>query len=130
MKPQFIKTEGGGELVVLPRSAYEELVARASIDLDEDAAIARIVDRSNAALASGRDIVLPAEVAEAIIDGQNPIKVVREWRGLTQAQLARRNKLTQGYVSQLEAGTSGGSPKALKAIAKTLKVPVDLLLPD
>ena len=111
MKPQFIKTEGGEELVVLPRNTYDELVARAGID--EDAGTARIVDRSNAALASGNEIVLPAEVAEAIARGENPIKVIREWRGLTQAQLARRNRLTQGYISQLEAGSSGGSPRAL-----------------
>ncbi|KAB2870395.1 MAG: helix-turn-helix transcriptional regulator [Bauldia sp.] len=128
MKPQFIKTEGGEELVVLPRNTYDELVARAGID--EDAGTARIVDRSNAALASGNEIVLPAEVAEAIARGENPIKVIREWRGLTQAQLARRNRLTQGYISQLEAGSSGGSPRALKAIANILRVPVDLLMAD
>ena len=66
----------------------------------------------------------------SISHGENPIKVVREWRGLTRAALARRNKLTEGYVTQLEAGTASGSPRTMKAIAKTLKVPVDLLLPD
>lgn len=126
MKPQVIRTESGEELVVLPRNTYNDLIARAGID--EDAGTARIVDRSTAALASGSEIALPAEIAEAIARGENPIRVVREWRGLTQAQLARRNRLTQSYISQLEAGSSSGSPKALKAIATTLKVPVDLLM--
>ncbi len=127
-KIAYTKTEAGEELVVLTRADYEDLVALA--ELGEDLGTAQIVDRSLAAIASGEDIILPAEVAEPIIHGENPIKVVREWRGLTRAQLARRNKLTERYISELEAGTSAGSPRALKAIAKTLKVPVDLLTPD
>jgi DNA-binding XRE family transcriptional regulator len=127
MKPQFIKTEAGEELVVLKRSEYEDLVALA--ELGEDLGTARIIERNKAAIAAGKAIVLPSEVAEPIIYGENPIKVVRAWRGLTQAQLARRVKLTEGTIAKIEAG-GAASKRALKAIARTLKVPADLLTPD
>ena len=127
MKPQFIKTEAGEELVVLTRTDYEDLLALA--EMGEDAGTARIIKQSQAAIAAGDEILVPGEVVHSISHGENAIKVVREWRGLTQAELARRNKVTKGYITKLEAGGTG-SPKVLKAIAKTLKVPVDLLLPD
>jgi DNA-binding XRE family transcriptional regulator len=126
-KPQFIKTEAGEELVVLTRNDYEDLVALA--ELGEDLGTARIIERSKAAIAAGDDILIPGEVVHSISHGENPVRVIREWRGLTQGQLARRNKLTEGYIAKLEAGGSA-SQRALKAIAKTLKVPVDLLTLD
>jgi DNA-binding XRE family transcriptional regulator len=126
MKPQIIKSESGEELIVLPRRAYEELVAARD---DEDIAAARLLRRAEAALASGGEVVLPGKVAEAIARGARPIKVMREWRGLTQAQLGKASGgLTQGYISQLESGASEGTPKALRAIAKALRVPVGLLV--
>ena len=98
--------------------------------MNEDVATARIVDRSKAQMEAGYEIAIPASIAEAIARGGNEIRAVREWRSLTQAQLARRAGLTQGYVSQLESGTSDGTPKALRAIASALDVPVDLIIPD
>ena len=57
------------------------------------------------------------------------IKQLREAAGLTQAKLATRAKVTQGYVAQLERGTKKNpSLPALKRIAKALDVPVTELL--
>jgi ribosome-binding protein aMBF1 (putative translation factor) len=129
MKPQFIRTEQGEELVVLPRRLYDEFVAWQKNEREEDEGTRRIVERSNKALAEGRDILIPAEVTYALVDGANPIRVLREWRHLTQADLAKGSRLTQSYISQLESGASAGTPKALRAIAKALKVPLDLIVP-
>jgi len=65
MKPQFIKTESE-ELVILPRRDYEALVRRAKSVVGEEEGIARIVAKSDAALAAGDELELPAKVAEAI----------------------------------------------------------------
>lgn len=46
----------------------------------------RIVDRSNARIDAGYDIAIPSSVAEAIPHGGNEVRVVREWRGMTQAR--------------------------------------------
>ena len=67
MKPQFIKTENGSELVILPRKDFDDLVRRAKDN--EDVGTARIVGRTNAALKAGREVELPAHVAEAIARG-------------------------------------------------------------
>ena len=79
---------------------------------------------------AGYEIAIPSSIAEAIARGGNEIRTVREWRGLTQAQLAKGTGLTQGYISQLENGASEGTPKALRAIASALDVPIDLVIPD
>jgi transcriptional regulator with XRE-family HTH domain len=53
----------------------------------------------------------------------------REDQGMTQAQLAKRAKLTQGYISQLEAGTKKDiGAKVAVRLAKALCVPVTELL--
>jgi len=57
---------------------------------------------------------------------------IRRLRGetaLTQAQLAKRAKVTQGYISQLEAGTRKEiSARVAVRLAKALRVPVTELL--
>ena len=130
MKPQFIKTESG-ELVVLPRGDYEALVKRAKGARNEDAGTARVVARSNAALAAGDEIELPASAAEAIARGENPLRVVREWRGMTQIHLGEmKTDIGQSTISALENGTRRGTTAVWKQLAKALRVPIDVLLPD
>ncbi len=52
----------------------------------------------------------------------------RQERGLTQIELAKRTKVTQGYIAQLEAGDKTPSLAMLRKLAKALKVPVTELL--
>jgi len=47
-----------------------------------------INDEARAAVSRGEDVALPAAVWEAIEGGMSPIRAVRQWRGLTQAQLS------------------------------------------
>ena len=124
-KVQFIKLTGGEELAVLPKSDYERLVALAA---SEDAGTARIVRRAREALATGREIVLPKSVVDRLASGENPIRVVREWRDMTQAELVVRVGITQGYLSDLEAGKRKGPVALHQKIAHALGVPIDLLL--
>ena len=57
------------------------------------------------------------------------IRRLREKRSLTQAELAKRAKLTQGYISQLEAGAKKDiGAKVAVRLAKALGVPVTKLL--
>jgi len=59
------------------------------------------------------------------------IRRLREQRGLTQAELAKRAKLTQGYISQLEAGAKEdiGANVAVR-LAQALGVSMDDLIMD
>ena len=125
-KVQFIKVTGGEELAILPKRDYERLAALAA---GEDAGAARIVRRARAALAAGREIVLPKSSVNRLAAGENPIRVLREWREMTQVELAAAIGITQGYLSDLEAGKRTGPVALHQKIARSLGVPIDLLLP-
>lgn len=130
MKLQIIKTEAG-DLVVLPRHDYEVLVKRANRGTSEDHGTARIVAASNAALAAGREVELPAKIAEAIARGENPLRVIREWRGMTQTHLGDiKTDIGQSTISALENGTRRGTTAVWKKLADALGVPMDLLIAD
>ena len=57
------------------------------------------------------------------------LKQIREAKGLSQLDLAKRAKVSQGYLSDLEAGEKKNPGiETLRKIAKALGVPVAELL--
>jgi predicted transcriptional regulator len=94
----------------------------------EDAGTRRIVRRAREAVARGDDVILPKVVADRLID-ENPIRVIREWRQMTQAELTETVGMTQGYLSDLENGRRRGTAESLAKLARALRVPLDLLVP-
>jgi len=57
------------------------------------------------------------------------VKRLREDKGMTQVELAKKAKVTQPYLAQLEAGTrKNPSLEILKRLARALGVPVGELL--
>ena len=124
---QFIKTQSGDELAVLPRDEYERLAALAE-EGAENVGTRRVVARARENLAAGRETTIPKSVADRIADGDNPILAVREWRGMTQVALAEAAGISQGYVADLESGRRSGTAKQLATVAAALKVPLDLLV--
>lgn len=125
MTVQFKKTDKG-EVAILPRKEYEALVAKAA-EADEDAGTARLVARARKEIAAG-GAVIPLDVVNRIADGENPVRVIREWRDITQLHLAHKTNIGQGYISDLENGRRKGTVAALKEIARVLEVPLDLLV--
>ena len=63
-----------------------------------------------------------------MLDEESPIRVWREYRGLTGAKLAKQAGVAQSYISNIEKGKRAGSIKVLQAISKALGVDVDRLL--
>jgi Helix-turn-helix len=127
MSVRFQKTPRG-EVAILPRKDYELLVAKASV-ADEDAGTARIVARARKEIASGAPL-LPKDIVDRIANGENPIRVLREWRDITQMYLSFKTDLSQGHISDIENGRRTGTAAALRLIAKVLKVPPDLLVQE
>jgi DNA-binding XRE family transcriptional regulator len=125
-KVQFIKTAGGEELAVLPKSEYERLTALAA---DEDVGTARLVRKARAAVEAGDEVLLPKVVVDHLAAGDNPIRVLREWRDMTQAMLSHAVGIAQGYLSDLESGKRKGTIVLHQKFARALGVPIDLLLP-
>jgi len=67
----------------------------------------------------------PLEVVLALSEGENAIKVYREYRGISQTELAKKVNVSKQYISQLENGDRAGTTKVLKSIAKVLDVNIE-----
>jgi hypothetical protein len=126
MNVRFQKT-ARGEVAILPREDYEALVAKAAA-ADEDAGTARLVARARREIAAGAAL-LPKRVVDRLARGENPVRVLREWRDVTQLYLSFKTNLSQGYISDVETGRRKGTAAALRLIADVLEVPLDLLVP-
>ena len=127
MSVRFQKTPRG-EVAILPRKDYELLIARAS-EADEDEGTARVVARARKELATGGPL-FPKDIVDRLANGENPVRVLREWRDFTQMYLSFKTGLSQGYISDIENGRRTGTAAALRLIANVLKVPLDLLVEE
>ena len=103
-------------LITILQAEYDRLVADSELLTDLAA--------YDAAKAEGGD-GMPLAVFSRIINGENQVKVIREWRGFTQAELARRAGRHRVQLHDIETGKSRGSVDALKAIAVALNVGMD-----
>ncbi len=124
---QFIQTPDGSDLAVLPRADYDRLIALAA-DAQEDAAATRIVRNSMRAIKEGREVVLPKAVADRLASGDSPVRVIRDWREMTQGALAVAVGISQNYLSEIETGRRKGPAELQKKFARALGVPMDLLI--
>jgi DNA-binding XRE family transcriptional regulator len=124
---QFIHTPGGDDLAVLSRNDYERLIALAA-EAQEDAGASRIVRTSIRALKEGREVVLPKAVVDRLANGDNPVRVIREWRDMIQGELAVAVGISQNYLSEIETGRRKGPAELQKKFAQALRVPMELLI--
>lgn len=122
IKHQIVIKDGRPHSVRVPIAEWRRLEKR--LAALEDAADQRAYD---AAKARGGEM-MPASVVDALLDGRHPIKALREWRGLTQAELASKAGIAKLYVSQIETGRRTGTAKTLQAIAAALQVDMDMIM--
>ena len=121
---QIIEKDGKPEYAVVPFKDYQRLLELAEDAEDIAAAIA-----AKAELDRGEDEVIPSEIARRLIDGEeHPLKIWREYRGLTQEALAKQVESTKSYISQIEAGKKSGSVVLIKRLAAALNVDMDDLV--
>ena len=104
------------ETVVIARTEYDRLLTAA-----EDLADLLAYDRAVAAGGEG----LPHAFMVRLIEGENPVRVLREWRGLSQAEAARQAGVHRVQLHDIETGKKRGSVDTLKAIAAALDVALD-----
>lgn len=129
--PQVIVINGV-TMVMLPKADYDVLIEAARDNIEDLADAADAIDILRR-IESGEEEALPFDLVNRITrtdeTGESRIKILREHRGLTQAQLGEKIDSDRLYVSQLETGVRKGSIDILQKIAAALDVPVDLVLP-
>lgn len=121
--PQIIETSTGEKLAVIPLEEYRRLV-----DAAEDAADQGAYDEAKRRLASGEDELVPEPFAGRLLNGESPVRVWRELRGMTPGELADAAGISAAFLSQIEGGRREGRVATLKAIAAALRVSLDDLV--
>lgn len=109
-----------GEMVSIPVEEYQRLLAIA-----EGVSDGLAFDRAVEALATGEDELLPAEFARRLIAGEAPVRVWREYRGLTQVALAELSGVNRVQITNIESGAKTGSVETLRKLAHALQVSLD-----
>ena len=102
------------DTITLPRASYEALMMELR-DLRDSALIA---ERRN-------DPTFPFEVVERLLDGDHPVTVFREHRGLTQAALAAAADISRQMLNEIEHGKKTPSIPVGLRIARALDVDLD-----
>lgn len=123
MNVQLIERDGKPEWAVLPYAEYEYLM-----ELLEDMQDAGDAKRIMSSLDRGEDEALPQAVAQRLLNDEAPLRVWREYRGLTQTQLAEMAGVTQAMVTMIETGRRKGQTATLKRLADALGLDVDDLV--
>src|SRR5438067_12951153 len=111
MNVRFRKTSRG-EVAILPRKEYEALVAKAA-EADEDTGTARLVARARKEVTAGAPL-LPKDIVDRLANGENPVRVLREWRDITQMHLSFKTNISQGHISDIEHGRRVSTPAPLR----------------
>lgn len=120
---QIIERDGKPEWAILPYDVYLRLAEEAEMLQD-----IRDYDSVKAAIEQGEEELVPSEVTFALLQGENQVKVWREFRGLSQRQLSASAGISTSYLSQIEKGKRTGTTDVLLAIARTLRVTLEDLV--
>lgn len=107
-----------GEMVLLPRARYEELLAQAETGRDIAEAKAARMDIEN-----GGELLAEAFV-EKLLSTDCPLREWRRYRGYSQLQLAKKSGIRQSTISGIEQGKSPRLDTA-RAIADALDCDID-----
>jgi len=111
------------DMVTISKTEYEALCAAA-----EDLADLKAYDTASSMLANGDEELIPAEFVNRLLNGDNPLKMYREIRGHTQAQLAKISDVNRTTIGEIEIGRKQGSVATLGRLANALNVTIDDLV--
>ena len=122
---QTVSTKGSDEMVLLPIEEYRELVQQL-----ENARRNTIIGLSRESIIQNLGETFPSDFVKKLLLGEeHPVKVWRDFRGLSQAQLAAESGVRQAAISNIETGKNSGSVHTMQALARALGCTIDLLLP-
>jgi DNA-binding XRE family transcriptional regulator len=123
MTVKILEANGKPAFVVMPYDEYRALRELAE-DADDVSALVRFAKR----LSKRMEQTFPSEMVDRLLGGESALRVWREYRRLTAAQLAAAVKITPAHLSKLESGHGNPSLAVLRRLAKVLDVELDLLV--
>ncbi|HYE34205.1 helix-turn-helix transcriptional regulator [Methylocaldum sp.] len=122
MNVQIIEKEDHTKWAMIPYDDYVSLVELAELATD---------------MASGIDVEphiapgeeqLPEDLMARLLGGENAIRIWREFRGLTQQDLAERAGITESFIGLLERGRPTCRIDKLTRIAEVLGVHLEQII--
>ncbi len=120
MTVQILESNGRPTFAVIPYKAYLTLLDK--IEDIEDGIAARKVRHQ---LDAGTDEAIPADMMRELVFSDYPIKIWRNYRGVTMQTVADQAGISKSYLSQIESGSRNGSADVLKRIASALNITLD-----
>ena len=109
----------GKPFAVIPEEYFNILLDKAE-ELED------IKDFDQAIADNGENI--PSAVVYKLLDGENKLKVWRNFRKLTQEELSERADITQAMIAMIETGKRVGKADVLRRLAEALNIDVDDLV--
>lgn len=122
MTAQIIEI-AGQKMAMLPVADYERL-----LDMVEDRADGLAAAQAAERRRAGEEYI-SSELLDRIMAGENPLRVWRKYRGISQIELATIAGVTNMTVSRLERGEQETGAKNWRALAEALSVDVDDIMP-
>lgn len=122
MTEQFVEI-AGQQMVILTGEDFARLSEEAESYRDICSAVEARTQRE-----AGEEYV-PAELVSRILEGENPLKVWRKYRGLTLEALGAMVGRQGSMISKLEKGHLDGSIKLWQSLAAALKVDLEEIVP-
>ena len=113
-------TRKGKTFAVIPLAALQKLMSDA-----ETLAGVKAYNIAKGRLERGHDELIPFEIVERRSAGENPLRIWRRHRGLTQEGLAKASRVSRAMIGAIEAGHKTGGVATLKKLAGALHVDLD-----
>ena len=110
-------TRRGREFAVIPVKDLEKLMEESEMLAD-----VRAYDAAKARLDDGEDELIPLEITERRLRGEAPLRIWREYRKLTQEQLAKKAKVSRALIAAIETKRKAGSVSTWKKLGAALGV--------
>lgn len=119
MNVQFIEKEGHREWAVLPYTTYQHL-----LDAYE---MLRDIQAFDQAIAREEEMI-PVQWIDRLLNGESPVQVWREYRQMTQDELAQLCGVTREVIKAVEMKTRQPDPQLCANLARCLRVEADELM--
>ena len=124
MNAQIIERDGRPEWAVIPYEDYRELLG-----LAEDMADIRAADEARAAIEAGEE-TFPLDLVERLCKAENPLRVWREYRGMTPGELAARVGIEEPTLVAFERDDARIPDEVAARLVSVLDIELDDLAPQ